>query len=335
MQIQSQSSAKVTMPKNGRVMVDEDQYEDSMTDLDDFDLAKMFKPDINMDLTPVAAPEMVELINGILAKGNAFRSLNDKYIETYVTKGNDELYELLGAIYGFMLTINESPFREHILKRMREWLSQERSVQLLDTTPIETITVRYIVPTDRQTAFNYARVMKVAFIEKVAAKDLAGYIKGRGGITKIQDTIANEEAAKEAKTTAKKKLSLFKKILLANAKTITDTVEIPKERKLNLARGAKNESLFEFALVDNYKGDDYRIHQVISVPEAVGEQWLNYISQTVINDDVDLVQDHLDKLRAKLGITGGYGMEPGDKGYMPPGNIAQQAEKEIQTETAE
>lgn len=327
-----QSKATVTIPKNGRVITDADQYEESMTDLDDFDLAQMFKPDINMDLTPVQAPEMVKLIDDILAKGNTFRSLNDKYVEKYVTKGNEELYELLGSIYGFMLTVNESPYRDHIMKRMREWLNEEREIYLADTTPIESVVVRYIIPSDRQTAFNYARVLKVAFIEKIAAKDLAGYIKGRGGITKIQDTIANVTAAEEAKKTAKKKLSLFKKILLANSKTITETVVIPKNRKLNLARGSKKEALFEFALVDNCNGDDYRIHQVIALPEAVGEQWLNYISQIVIRDDVGAVQDHLDKLREKLGITGGYGMEPGDKGYIPHGNVTQQEEKDITDE---
>jgi|GEM_PF-3343238 hypothetical protein len=44
----------------------------------------------------------------------------------------------------------------------------------------------------------------------------------------------------------------------------------------------------------------------------------------------EVVQEQLDKLRARLGITGGFGMLPGDKGYIDDRIPAQQpAEKEI------
>ena len=142
METQTQSKASVKVPKNGRVITDADQYEDSMTDLDDFDLAKLFKPHIDMGLSPVPAPEMVDLIDGLLAKGNSFRSMNDQYEQKYVIQGNEELYELLAGIYGFMLTVNESPFRDHILKRMRDWLADEKSIVLQETTAIESVVVR-------------------------------------------------------------------------------------------------------------------------------------------------------------------------------------------------
>jgi hypothetical protein len=333
METQVQSNPKIVVPPNGKVIVSGDEYEDSMIDMDDFDLAKIFKPNIGMELSPVAKPEMEEQISNLMAKGNTFRKFNESYVEKYVTQGNKELYEMLGGIYGFMLTVNESPYRDHILKRMREWLSEEQSIVLSESTAIESIVVRYIIPTDRQTAFNYARVLKVAFLEKLVAKDLAGYITGRGGITKIQDTQANEDAAKEAKEVAKKKLSLYKKILQASAKAINETIDIPKSKQLNLVSAGKKEALFQFAVVDNKGGDAFRIHQVVALPEAIAEQWLNYISQTVVNDDVEMVQDELDKLRAQLGITGGWGMAPGDKGYVPHGNVtAPPVEKDVNEE---
>ena len=125
METQVQGNPKVAVPANGKVIVSEDEYEDSMIDMDDFDLAKIFTPNINMDLSPIPSPAMVEQIDGLLAKGKTFRSLNDRYVEKFVVKGNEELYELLGSVYGFMLTVNESPYRDHILKRMREYLSEE------------------------------------------------------------------------------------------------------------------------------------------------------------------------------------------------------------------
>lgn len=330
-QIHNQPTAKIPLPAHGRVIVDngidENQYEESMIDLDDFEFSKMFTPNIKVDISPSNVNDISLQVDKLLAKGKSLSALNDKYIEKFVVKGNQELYELLGSIYGFMLSINESAIKEHILRRMREHLSETDNIKLSESSSIEATVVRYIMPKDRQTSFNYARVMKVAFLENIAAKDLAGYITGRGGITKIQDTLANEEAAVEAKKVTKTKLSLFKKILLANAKTITSTVEIPRSKTLNLVPSGSKEALFEFALVDNSDGDNYRIHQVVNVPEAIGEQWLNYISQSVINDDVEMVKKGLDKLRAKLGITGGYGMEPGDIGYQS-GVMNQQANDE-------
>ena len=77
METQIQSNPKVTIPANGRVIVEADQYEDSLTDLDEFDLAKIFTPNINMDLSPTPSPDMVKQIDDLLSKGNTFRSLND------------------------------------------------------------------------------------------------------------------------------------------------------------------------------------------------------------------------------------------------------------------
>jgi hypothetical protein len=36
-------------------------------------------------------------------------------------------------------------------------------------------------------------------------------------------------------------------------------------------------------------------------------------------DDLEAMQEKLDVLREKLGITSGWGMKPGDKGYQPGG----------------
>jgi hypothetical protein len=43
------------------------------------------------------------------------------------------------------------------------------------------------------------------------------------------------------------------------------------------------------------------------------------ISEASIPDDLEAMQGKLDVLREKLGITSGWGMKPGDKGYQPDG----------------
>lgn len=332
METQTQGKATVKVPKNGQVIVDAGQeYEDSMTDLDDFDLAKIFTPQIDMSLTPVMAPAMVEQIDAMLAKGNSFRSLNDKYVERFIVQGNEELYELLGGVYGFMLTVNESPYRDHIMMRMREWLSQEKGIVLHEATPIESVVVRYIMPADRQTAFNYARVMKVAFLEKIAAKDLAGYIKGRGGITKIQDTQANEAAALEKKELDKKKSTLLQKLFIAKVKGPGFDITPPKKLFSDYSPNHKNSTIFDFAILTPTNDGTWRVNQIVNVPKSVGDPLLQFLGKNSIPDDkVDQAKEFIDKLRAKLGITCGYGMEPGDVGYDPAGGVTKPpVEKDI------
>jgi hypothetical protein len=317
---ESTSNGKIKMPKNSNVIVNGavEEYEDSFTDLDEFDLAKIFVPQVNMDLSPTPSPEMTEQIDGLISKGKTFRTLNEKFVEKFVIKGNQELYELLGSIYGYMLTINESPYRDHIMKKMREHLAEESNLNLQEATPIETVVVRFIVPSDRQTAFNYARVLKVAFAEKIVAKNLPGYISGRGGITKIQDTQANEEVAKEKKTLQGKKNIIYRKILLAKTKLPAKSFAVSKSFVIDLVGAGNKSAMFEFALVTKELDGGFRVHQVVNVPKAVGESWIDFIASRCIPDDrVDEAQIKLDDMREKLGITNGYGMMPTDKGYKP------------------
>lgn len=57
------------------------------------------------------------------------------------------------------------------------------------------------------------------------------------------------------------------------------------------------------------------------------------MKSSIPDNNVDEAQEKLDTMRAKLGITSGYGMEPCDNGYMAPANVTQPpAEKEVTQE---
>jgi hypothetical protein len=125
----------------------------------------------------------------ILGQAQNLTKMNDQYVETYVVRGTKELYALLGAIYSYALQINESALRDHILQRMRERLESEHDIKTQANTPWMTTVLRFILPTDRQTAYNYSKVLQVAYDENLTAQELPGYIKDRGGIAKITTTI--------------------------------------------------------------------------------------------------------------------------------------------------
>jgi hypothetical protein len=57
----------------------------------------------------------------------------------------------------------------------------------------------------------------------------------------------------------------------------------------------------------------------IKVNEAMEAQILAMVAEASLSDDLEAMQGKLDVLREKLGITSGWGMKPGDKGYQPVG----------------
>ena len=93
-------------------------------------------------------------VDMVLGQAQNLAKMNDQYVETYVVRGTKELYALLGAIYSYALQINESPLRDHILQRMRERLEEEHEIKTQINTPWLTTVLRFILPTDRQTAYS-------------------------------------------------------------------------------------------------------------------------------------------------------------------------------------
>ena len=90
----------------------------------------------------------------MLGQADRLAQLNDQYTEAFVVKGNKALYELLTAIYSYALQIDQSALREHILQRMRQTLEDEHKQKTQANTNWMTTVLRFILPRDRQTAFN-------------------------------------------------------------------------------------------------------------------------------------------------------------------------------------
>lgn len=255
----------------------------------------------------------------ILGQAQNLAKMNDQYVETYVVRGTKELYALLGAIYSYALQINESVLRDHILQRMRDRLESEHDVKTQANTPWLTTVLRFILPTDRQTAYNYSKVLQVAHDENLAAQELPNYIKERGGIAKITATKEDAEAAKAVKTHKEAKTQMLRKILLANAKQAQTVVQVDDRFVLNTVEEGKKEGTFEFAVCVNPIGQERRVVRFIKLNEAMETQILNMVAEASVSDDLATTQNNLDVLREKLGITSGWGMQPGDKGYQPAG----------------
>ena len=258
-------------------------------------------------------------VDMVLGQAQNLSKMNDQYVETYVVRGTKELYGLLGAIYSYALQINESPLRDHILQRMRERLEEDHEVKTQINTPWITTVLRFILPTDRQTAYSYSKVLQVAHDENLTAQELPNYIKERGGISKITGTKEMEESNKSIKEHKEAKTQMLKKILQANAKAASTIVQVDDQFVLNTVAEGKKEGLFEFAVCVNPGGNERRVVRFFKVNQTTESQLLNLIAEASVPDDLEAMQEKLDMLREKLGITSGWGMKPGDKGYQPGG----------------
>lgn len=258
-------------------------------------------------------------VDMVLGQAKNLAKMNDQYVETYVVRGTKELYALLGAIYSYALQINESPLREHILQRMRERLDEEHEIKTQINTPWITTVLRFILPLDRQTAYSYSKVLQVAHDENLTAQELPNYIKERGGIGKITATKEEEESNKSIKEHKEAKTQMLKKILQANAKAADTIVQVDDKFVLNTVAEGKKEGMFEFAVCVNPGGNERRVVRFFKVNQATESQLLNLIADASVPDDLESMQAKLDLLREKLGITSGWGMKPGDKGYQPAG----------------
>lgn len=258
-------------------------------------------------------------VDMILGQAQNLTKMNEQYVDTYVVRGTKELYALLGAIYSYALQIDESTLRENILQRMREKLEADHEIKTQANTPWLTTVLRFIIPTDRQTAYNYSKVLQVAFEENLAATELPNYIKERGGISKITATKESAEAAKAVKKHKDDKTQMLRKILLANAKGSDTVVQVPEQYVLNTVDGEKKSGMFEYAICVNTVGQERRVVRFVKLPEALENQLLALVAESTMSDDLADTKAKLDVLRQQMGITSGWGMEPGDVGYQPPG----------------
>jgi len=254
----------------------------------------------------------------VLNQAAGLGKLNEQYVETFVVKGTKALYDLLGAFYSYALQIDQSPLRDNIIQRMAERLESELDVKTQANTPWLTTVMRFILPQDRQTAFNYSRVLQIAFDENLAASELPAYIKERGGISKMQGTKDQAEANKAVKTHKEEKVKMLKKVLMAEAKGTQLSTKVPENKVLNICPEGAEMGSFEYSIALRV-GDENRVIHFMQLPKTLEEQILKAISEVTIQDDLGKVQGQLDAYRASLGITSGWGMMPGDKGYQLPG----------------
>ncbi len=162
-------------------------------------------------LTPNDSEIREQEIKMIIKSVDALEEIHNDYINDYVARGNQNLYELLSHIYAVAVQIENSDYRDAILKKLRNHLSLEKKIKTQKNSNALTMIVRWIVgaSASRQLAFTYSKALEAAFIDNITAEKLVKYLTDLGG---INNAAKKHNAQKTVKADTKQQH--FKKFML-------------------------------------------------------------------------------------------------------------------------
>jgi hypothetical protein len=116
--------------------------------------------------------------------------------------------------------------------------------------------------------------------------------------------------------------------LLAEGKVSDIKVKVPNNRYVDLIPQEESEGYIKLGLFGTDGQGNLTLLRLCRIGEKLESKILEPFAAFCAERMGD-AQGQLDRLRAKHGITHGFGMEPGDKGYKIPGSIDISAEERI------
>ena len=152
-----------------------------------------------VEVKKTATQKRDEVVNAYLSNGNTLATKHEEYLEKYVTKANEELYQLLSDIMKFAQTVVNDKYVEKIIKEMRRNLKSIHNIKTQANSSNLSIIVRFITRTNRKNAHMYSKVLETAIASNVDSNELGGYIAKNGGINKLQkatNSIAEDKLKK-------------------------------------------------------------------------------------------------------------------------------------------
>lgn len=136
------------------------------------------------------------LILSLIARADVLANEHEIYHDQYVTRANEALYIVLANILKVCLDIQASGESARVIKEMRSKLSAEYGLKTQANSRISAIVVRYIVRSGRKTAHVYGRVIEVAMANNITPEQLPDFIRERGGIEEIRQSVVSAEEKK-------------------------------------------------------------------------------------------------------------------------------------------
>ncbi len=136
------------------------------------------------------------LVLSLIAEADVVANEHEIYHEQYVTRANESLYKLLANMLKVCLDIEASGETARVIKQMRSKLLANYGLKTQANSRTSAIVVRYIVRSGRKTAHVYGRVIEVAIANNITPEQLPDFIRERGGIEEIRQSVVSAEEKK-------------------------------------------------------------------------------------------------------------------------------------------
>ena len=274
----------ITIPKKGRVVVEEDVGE-----LDQFDLqtymSSAMANQTSRAIKPSDKQKREQQAAAFISEGEELFTLSEKYQAEFVVRGNQALYELLGSIYSLGLRIEQSEHSNEIIRLIQKKIKADHEIKIGSTASAMSTMVQYVIRSDKRTSARYAKVLEVAMAEDLSPEELPAYISRRGGISQIQQVESEAMAKKQGSKESAERLALLREFYkYYSYQNIFQEVTFDQEVIIHNAdnTGASETSQFAFfmAAEDPYKKGHFKILGAHDLGKSFEDVVIKYLTKT-------------------------------------------------------
>ena len=151
----------------------------------------------------MATVKQKAVLSAVVSQATLVSERHDVYVEQFVTRANEELYEMLADMMHVCEDIWASNCEEYIVKNLRRNLRDKWDIKTQKNTSTTALVVRYITRGTRQLVHNYAKVIDNAKEAGITSTELAEHIKSKGGIDAVRKKAVDAETKRELSQRAK------------------------------------------------------------------------------------------------------------------------------------
>jgi hypothetical protein len=212
-----------------------------------------------------AKADLDATIKNVLATGDVLAIKHTDYYDTYITKSNEVLSDLLTEIMEYAEMVFASSDVDAVIEAIRKKLKNYYNIKVQKNSNIIAIIVRYVTRTNRKNAHVYARAIKLAFDAGKTSAELAKFIDENGGVSKIREKNVNVAAVdlKEMQAHGIKFYTLSWLMDLAENNVIA-TFKVDEKRNVELGEMARG-GYFNYMICKSIGNNEY------AVIDAVGQ----------------------------------------------------------------